>query len=182
MDDIKYVYTHDILDKKQVARGASHKNVKRKAYFKVPSKKEIKKMSSPITSVNVKQKIEYREFKKLPKTLKEVYVKHIVETYHVGGSAFVKMWDASVSTVYRALSRLDIALPERTHKADLQRFIADYIDPKPQLIDPKPQTIESNGSLEGVSVVSITLTFSDGSTCIVNNINANMKFLFNMLK
>ena len=87
MRDEEYLFKEDVREKAITARSA--KKRPRHSGCRLPqyTTKEMREMSGPTYTLNLKKRITYAEFKALPEGLQKSYVQNIIDKYHVGPSA-----------------------------------------------------------------------------------------------
>ena len=90
--------------------------------------KEMREMSGPTYTLNLKKRITYAEFKALPEGLQKSYVQNIIDRYHVGPSALAELMGANAGAVGVYLSKRGFSFKRgfQPTKDDLERFREDY--------------------------------------------------------
>lgn len=128
MKDEKYVFFEDVKEKAITAR--SSKKRPRRSGFRLPqyTAKEMREMSGPTYTINLKRRISYTEFKALPESLQKDYVQNIVDKYGVGPSALAELMGANAGAVGVYLSKRGFSFKRgfQPKKEDLERFREDY--------------------------------------------------------
>lgn len=128
MRDEKYVFFEDVKEKAITAR--SSKKRPRRSGCRLPqyTAKEMREMSGPTYTINLKRRISYTEFKALPESLQKDYVQNIVDKYGVGPSALAELMGANAGAVGVYLSKRDFSFKRgfQPKKEDLERFREDY--------------------------------------------------------
>lgn len=117
MRDEEYLFKEDVREKAITARSAkkriSHSGCRLPQY----TAKEMREMSGPTYTLNLKKRITYAEFKALPEGLQKSYVQNIVDKYRVGPSAV---------GVYLSKRGFSFKRGFQPTKDDLERFREDY--------------------------------------------------------
>lgn len=95
--EVQYVRRQTELERKSIAASArKRKTHNGKGGCKLPhesmSKKEMLKMNGEVQSVNVNEKLSYKEFKALPSSLQETYLWSLVQKYDVSGGDLQKLF------------------------------------------------------------------------------------------
>lgn len=128
MKDEKYVFFEDVKEKAITAR--SSKKRPRRSGCRLPqyTAKEMREMSGPTYTINLKRRIAYMEFKALPESLQKDYVQNIVDKYSVGPSALAELMGANAGAVGVYLSKRGFSFKRgfQPKKEDLERFREDY--------------------------------------------------------
>lgn len=128
MKDEKYVFFEDVKEKAITAR--SSKKRPRRSGCRLPqyTAKEMREMSGPTYTINLKRRISYTEFKALPESLQKDYVQNIVDKYGVGPSALAELMGANAGAVGVYLSKRGFSFKRgfQPKKEDLERFREDY--------------------------------------------------------
>lgn len=128
MKDEKYVFFEDVKEKSITAR--SSKKRPRHSGCRLPqyTAKEMREMSGPTYTLNLKKAIPYAEFKALPEDLQKEYIKNIVDRYRVGPTAIAELMGASPGTLGVYLNERGFSFKRgfRPAKEDLARFREDY--------------------------------------------------------
>ena len=128
MKDEKYVFFEDVKEKAITAR--SSKKRPRRSGCRLPqyTAKEMREMSGPTYTINLKRRITYTEFKTLPESLQKDYVQNIVDKYGVGPSALAELMGANAGAVGVYLSKRGFSFKRgfQPKKEDLERFREDY--------------------------------------------------------
>ena len=95
MRDEEYLFKEDVREKAITARSA--KKRPRHSGCRLPqyTAKEMREMSGPTYTLNLKKRITYAEFKALPEGLQKSYVQNIIDKYHVGPSALAELMGAT---------------------------------------------------------------------------------------
>ena len=128
MKDEKYVFFEDVKEKAITAR--SSKKRPRRSGCRLPqyTAKEMREMSGPTYTINLKRRISYTEFKALPESLQKDYVQNIVDKYDVGPSALAELMGANAGAVGVYLSKRGFSFKRgfQPKKEDLERFREDY--------------------------------------------------------
>lgn len=128
MKDEKYVFFEDVKEKAIMAR--SSKKRPRRSGCRLPqyTAKEMREMSGPTYTINLKRRISYTEFKALPESLQKDYVQNIVDKYGVGPSALAELMGANAGAVGVYLSKRGFSFKRgfQPKKEDLERFREDY--------------------------------------------------------
>lgn len=128
MKDEKYVFFKDVKEKAITAR--SSKKRPRRSGCRLPqyTAKEMREMSGPTYTINLKRRITYTEFKALPESLQKDYVQNIVDKYGVGPSALAELMGANAGAVGVYLSKRGFSFKRgfQPKKEDLERFREDY--------------------------------------------------------
>lgn len=128
MRDDKYVFFEDVKEKAITAR--SSKKRPRRSGCRLPqyTAKEMREMSGPTYTINLKRRISYTEFKALPESLQKDYVQNIVDKYGVGPSALAELMGANAGAVGVYLSKRGFSFKRgfQPKKEDLERFREDY--------------------------------------------------------
>lgn len=128
MRDEKYVFFEDVKEKAITAR--SSKKRPRRSGCRLPqyTAKEMREMSGPTYTINLKRRISYTEFKALPESLQKDYVQNIVDKYGVGPSALAELMGANAGAVGVYLSKRGFSFKRgfQPKKEDLERFREDY--------------------------------------------------------
>lgn len=128
MNDERHVFFEDVKEKAITAR--SSKKRPRRSGCQLPqyTAKEMREMSGPTYTVNLKKAIPYAEFKALPEDLQKEYVKNIFTKYSVGMSALAELMDVPVSTCTTRVHKLGFSFPRgfKPNRDDLARFREDY--------------------------------------------------------
>lgn len=92
MRDEEYLFKEDVREKAITARSAkkriSHSGCRLPQY----TAKEMREMSGPTYTLNLKKRITYAEFKALPEGLQKSYVQNIVDKYRVGLLRSPSLW------------------------------------------------------------------------------------------
>lgn len=126
--DEKYVFFEDVKEKAITAR--SSKKRPRRSGCRLPqyTAKEMREMSGPTYTINLKRRITYTEFKALPESLQKDYVQNIVDKYGVGPSALAELMGANAGAVGVYLSKRGFSFKRgfQPKKEDLERFREDY--------------------------------------------------------
>ena len=91
MRDEEYLFKEDVREKAITARSA--KKRPRHSGCRLPqyTAKEMREMSGPTYTLNLKKRITYAEFKALPEGLQKSYVQNIIDKYRVGPSALAEL-------------------------------------------------------------------------------------------
>ena len=128
MRDEKYAFFEDVKEKAITAR--SSKKRPRRSGCRLPqyTAKEMREMSGPTYTINLKRRISYTEFKALPESLQKDYVQNIVDKYGVGPSALAELMGANAGAVGVYLSKRGFSFKRgfQPKKEDLERFREDY--------------------------------------------------------
>lgn len=128
MKDEKYVFFEDVKEKAITARSA--KKRPRRSGCRLPqyTAKEMREMSGPTYTINLKRRITYTEFKALPESLQKDYVQNIVDKYGVGPSALAELMGANAGAVGMYLNKRGYSFKRgfQPKKEDLERFREDY--------------------------------------------------------
>lgn len=128
MKDEKYVFFEDVKEKAITAR--SSKKRPRRSGCRLPqyTAKEMREMSGPTYTINLKRRISYTEFKALPESLQKDYVQNIVDKYGAGPSALAELMGANAGAVGVYLSKRGFSFKRgfQPKKEDLERFREDY--------------------------------------------------------
>lgn len=128
MKDEKYVFFEDVKEKAIMARRS--KKRPRRSGCRLPqyTAKEMREMSGPTYTINLKRRISYTEFKALPESLQKDYVQNIVDKYGVGPSALAELMGANAGAVGVYLSKRGFSFKRgfQPKKEDLERFREDY--------------------------------------------------------
>lgn len=128
MKDEKYVFFEDVKEKAITAR--SSKKRPRRSGCRLPqyTAKEMREMSGPTYTINLKRRISYTEFKALPESLQKDYAQNIVDKYGVGPSALAELMGANAGAVGVYLSKRGFSFKRgfQPKKEDLERFREDY--------------------------------------------------------
>ncbi len=105
MRDEEYLFKEDVREKAITARSA--KKRPRHSGCRLPqyTAKEMREMSGPTYTLNLKKRITYAEFKALPEGLQKSYVQNIVDKYRVGPSALAELMGANAGAVGVYLSK-----------------------------------------------------------------------------
>lgn len=128
MRDEEYLFKEDVREKAITARSAkkriSHSGCRLPQY----TAKEMREMSGPTYTLNLKKRITYAEFKALPEGLQKSYVQNIVDKYRVGPSALAELMGANAGAVGVYLSKRGFSFKRgfQPTKDDLERFREDY--------------------------------------------------------
>ena len=95
MRDEEYLFKEDVREKAITARSA--KKRPRHSGCRLPqyTAKEMREMSGPTYTLNLKKRITYAEFKALPEGLQKSYVQNIVDKYRIGPSALAELMGAN---------------------------------------------------------------------------------------
>ena len=128
MKDEKYVFFEDVKEKAITAR--SSRKRPRRSGCRLPqyTAKEMREMSGPTYTINLKRRITYTEFKALPESLQKSYVQNIVDKYRIGPSALAELMGANAGAVGMYLSKRGFSFKRgfQPKKEDLERFREDY--------------------------------------------------------
>ena len=128
MKDEKYVFFEDVKEKAITAR--SSRKRPRRSGCRLPqyTAKEMREMSGPTYTINLKRRITYTEFKALPESLQKDYVQNIVDKYGVGPSALAELMGANAGAVGVYLNKRGFSFKRgfQPKKEDLERFREDY--------------------------------------------------------
>ena len=128
MRDEEYLFKEDVREKAITARSA--KKRPRHSGCRLPqyTAKEMREMSGPTYTLNLKKRITYAEFKALPEGLQKSYVQNIVDKYRVGPSALAELMGANAGAVGVYLSKRGFSFKRgfQPTKDDLERFREDY--------------------------------------------------------
>ncbi|MFR0872508.1 MAG: hypothetical protein ACLSG5_14620 [Oscillospiraceae bacterium] len=105
MRDEEYLFKEDVREKAITARSA--KKRPRHSGCRLPqyTAKEMREMSGPTYTLNLKKRITYAEFKTLPEGLQKSYVQNIIDKYRVDPSALAELMGANAGAVGVYLSR-----------------------------------------------------------------------------
>lgn len=128
MKDERHVFFEDVREKAITARSAkkraSHSGCRLPQY----TAKEIREMSGPTYTLNLKKRITYAEFKTLPESLQKNYVQNIVNEYHVGPLALAELMGANAAAVGVYLNKRGFSFKRgfQPTKEDLERFREDF--------------------------------------------------------
>lgn len=100
MRDEEYLFKEDVREKAITARSA--KKRPRHSGCRLPqyTAKEMREMSGPTYTLNLKKRIAYAEFKALPEGLQ-----NIIDKYRVGPSALAELMGANAGAVGVYLSK-----------------------------------------------------------------------------
>lgn len=149
MKDEKYVFFEDVKEKSITAR--SSKKRPRHSGCRLPqyTAKEMREMSGPTYTLNLKKAMLYADFKALPESLQKEYIKNIIDKYHVGPTAIAELMGASPGTLGVYLNERGFSFKRgfRPLKEDLARFRADY-------------GIDANAPTKKITLENISFCFS----------------------
>ena len=128
MKDEKYVFFEDVKEKAITARSSKKRPRRSGCHLPQYTAKEMREMSGPTYTVNLKRRITYTEFKALPESLQKDYVQNIIDKYGVGPSALAELMDANAGAVGVYLSKRGFSFKRgfQPKKEDLERFREDY--------------------------------------------------------
>lgn len=128
MRDEEYLFKEDVREKAITARSA--KKRPRHSGCRLPqyTAKEMREMSGPTYTLNLKKRITYAEFKALPEGSQKSYVQNIIDKYRVGPSALAELMGANAGAVGVYLSKRGFSFKRgfQPTKDDLERFREDY--------------------------------------------------------
>lgn len=128
MRDEEYLFKEDVREKAITARSAKMRP--RHSGCRLPqyTAKEMREMSGPTYTLNLKKRITYAEFKALPEGLQKSYVQNIIDKYRVGPSALAELMGANAGAVGVYLSKRGFSFKRgfQPTKDDLERFREDY--------------------------------------------------------
>lgn len=123
MRDEEYLFKEDVREKAITAWSA--KKRPRHSGCRLPqyTAKEMREMSGPTYTLNLKKRITYAEFKALPEGLQKSYVQNIIDKYHVGPSALAELMGANAGAVGVYLSKRGFSFKRgfQPTKDDLER-------------------------------------------------------------
>lgn len=128
MKDEKYVFFEDVKEKAITARSSKKRPRRSGCHLPQYTAKEMREMSGPTYTINLKRRISYTEFKALPESLQKDYVQNIVDKYGVGPSALAELMGANAGAVGVYLSKRGFSFKRgfQPKKEDLERFREDY--------------------------------------------------------
>lgn len=128
MKDEKYVFFEDVKEKAITARSSKKRPRRSGCHLPQYTAKEMREMSGPTYTINLKRRITYAEFKALPESLQKDYVQNIVDKYGVGPSALAELMSANAGAVGVYLSKRGFSFKRgfQPKKEDLERFREDY--------------------------------------------------------
>lgn len=128
MKDEKYVFFEDVKEKAITARSSKKRPRRSGCHLPQYTAKEMREMSGPTYTINLKRRITYTEFKALPESLQKDYVQNIVDKYGVGPSALAELMSANAGAVGVYLSKRGFSFKRgfQPKKEDLERFREDY--------------------------------------------------------
>ena len=128
MKDEKYVFFEDVKEKAITARSSKKRPRRSGCHLPQYTAKEMREMSGPTYTINLKRRITYTEFKALPESLQKDYVQNIVDKYGVGPSALAELMGANAGAVGVYLSKRGFSFKRgfQPKKEDLERFREDY--------------------------------------------------------
>ena len=128
MKDEKHVFFEDVKEKAITARSSKKRPRRSGCHLPQYTAKEMREMSGPTYTINLKRRITYTEFKALPESLQKDYVQNIVDKYGVGPSALAELMGANAGAVGVYLSKRGFSFKRgfQPKKEDLERFREDY--------------------------------------------------------
>lgn len=92
MRDEEYLFKEDVREKAITARSAKKRPRHSGCHLPQYTAKEMREMSGPTYTLNLKKRITYAEFKALPEGLQKSYVQNIIDKYHVGLRLLPSLW------------------------------------------------------------------------------------------
>lgn len=111
-------FDYDAMQKKRIARGAAHRKCGAKSRkCTLPhenlTKKELKALNGEVKSYNIHQRLNWKEFKKLPDELAAEHIQYLVDTFGANVGAIASALGVCYDSVFKHLKSKGIRLKAR---------------------------------------------------------------------
>jgi len=122
-------FDYDVMQKKRTAAAAFHrKGGSKSKKCSLPSdnltEAQRRKLNGPVTSVKLDQPMKWDEFKDLPNSLKQEYLKSLMDTYQASQEMLAKMFgvsQGSICRLYKILGMKSFQKHVRPYGEELER-------------------------------------------------------------
>lgn len=168
-------FDYDCYKKKNVAHSAARRKCGSKSKrCTLPSDhmtaKQWNERCGQVVSYNIGKPIQWAEFSKLPKDLKEEYMNNLIEKYSANARTMAEVFGVSVATVFRVVKNenLNVKFLKGKHPSGekgeaFRKFMDGDVESTPEMIEQCIETVEY-ATEKTNSAVDAKMTKLDGFT------------------